>query len=56
MTQEDWTVAGLVAFTGPGHTVLVIDEGNGARQILRLNPGAIRSVMVGLVDQVALSG
>jgi microcompartment protein CcmK/EutM len=35
--------------------VLVIDEGNGARQILKLDPGAIRAVIVGVVDQVALA-
>ncbi len=56
MTPEGWTVAGLLMLAGPGHTVLVIDEGNGARQILRLNPGAIRAVIVGLADQEALSG
>jgi microcompartment protein CcmK/EutM len=38
---------------GPGDTVLVIDEGNGARQILDLDPGAIRTVIVGIVDEVA---
>jgi ethanolamine utilization protein EutN len=40
---------------GPGDTVMVIDEGNGARQILGLDPGAIRAVIVGIVDEVALS-
>ena len=39
----------------PGDTVLVIDEGNGARQILQLDPGAIRAVIVGVVDEVAVS-
>jgi hypothetical protein len=33
---------------------MVIDEGNGARQILGLDPGAIRAVIVGVVDEVAL--
>jgi ethanolamine utilization protein EutN len=40
---------------GPGDTVLLLDEGNGARQILGLNPGAIRTVIVGVVDEVDLS-
>ena len=40
---------------GPGDTVLVLDEGNGARQILGLDPGAIRAVIVGIVDEVRLS-
>ncbi|MEJ2012251.1 MAG: EutN/CcmL family microcompartment protein [Anaerolineales bacterium] len=39
---------------GPGDTVLVIDEGNGARQVLSLDPGAVRAVIVGVVDEVAL--
>ncbi len=40
---------------GPGDTVLVIDEGNGARQVLGLDPGAIRAVIVGVVDEIALA-
>ena len=43
-----------VAQAGPGDTVLVIDEGNGARQILRLDPGPVRAVIVGIVDEVAI--
>jgi microcompartment protein CcmK/EutM len=39
---------------GPGDTVLVIDEGNGARQVLNLDPGAVRAVIVGVVDEVAV--
>ena len=39
---------------GPGDTVLVLDEGNGARQVLGLDPGAIRAVIVGIVDEVSL--
>ena len=39
---------------GPGDTVLVLDEGNGARQVLGLDPGAIRAVIVGIVDEVTL--
>ncbi len=35
---------------GAGETVIILDEGNGARQILE-QPGApIRSVVVGVVD------
>ena len=49
-----YDIAVDVAQAGPGDTVLVIDEGNGARQILGLDPGAIRAVVVGIVDQVAL--
>jgi ethanolamine utilization protein EutN len=50
-----YDIAVDVVQAGPGDTVLVIDEGNGARQILGLDPGAIRAVIVGIVDEVALS-
>jgi microcompartment protein CcmK/EutM len=40
---------------GVGDLVLVLDEGNSARQIVDREPdGAIRAVIVGIVDQVAL--
>jgi microcompartment protein CcmK/EutM len=38
---------------GPGDLVLVLDEGNGASQVLRQPRGAIRTVIVGVVDEVA---
>ncbi len=50
----EYDIAVDVAQAGPGDTVLVIDEGNGARQILGLDPGAVRAVIVGVVDQIAL--
>jgi microcompartment protein CcmK/EutM len=49
-----YDIAVDVVQAGPGDTVLVIDEGNGARQVLNLDPGAIRAVIVGVVDEVAL--
>jgi ethanolamine utilization protein EutN len=49
-----YDIAVDVAQAGPGDTVLVIDEGNGARQILGLDPGAVRAVVVGVVDEVTL--
>jgi len=49
-----YDIAVDVAQAGPGDTVLVLDEGNGARQILGLDPGAIRAVIVGVVDEVSL--
>ena len=51
----NYDIAVDVAQAGVGDTVLVIDEGNGARQILGLQPGAVRAVVVGIVDEVALS-
>lgn len=49
-----YDIAVDVAQAGPGDTVMVIDEGNGARQILEIDPGAVRAVIVGVVDEVAL--
>ena len=40
-----YDIAVDVAQAGPGDTVLVLDEGNGARQVLWLDPGAIRAVI-----------
>ncbi len=50
-----YDIAVDVVQAGVGDTVMVIDEGNGARQILGLDPGAIRAVIVGVVDEVALT-
>lgn len=50
-----YDIAVDVVQAGPGDTVMVIDEGNGARQVLGLDPGAIRAVIVGVVDEIALS-
>lgn len=53
-TTGDYDIAVDVAQAGPGDTVLVIDEGNGARQVLGIDPGAVRAVIVGIVDEVTL--
>ncbi len=37
---------------GPGDRVLVMQEGNGVRQILKEQKLPIRSVIVGIVDEV----
>jgi ethanolamine utilization protein EutN len=41
--------------SGPGDTVLVLD-GPGAGRILGLDPGAVRTVIVGAIDEVAIAG
>ena len=43
------------AQAGEGDLVLVLTEGNGVRQILGPNAGPIRSIVVGIVDQVSVS-
>ncbi len=40
---------------GVGETVLMLDEGNGARQIVGDSMAPLRSVIVGIVDDVHLS-
>jgi ethanolamine utilization protein EutN len=39
---------------GPGETVLLIDEGNSARQILAASDAPVRTLVVGIVDDVRL--
>ncbi|MBI1798693.1 MAG: EutN/CcmL family microcompartment protein [Candidatus Eisenbacteria bacterium] len=40
------------AQAGPGDRVLVADEGNSAAQVLGRPRGAVRTVIVGVVDEV----
>lgn len=47
-----YTIAVDVVGAGVGETVLVLDEGNSARQIFGLDTGPIRAVIVGIVDEV----
>jgi microcompartment protein CcmK/EutM len=54
METGEYDIAVDVVQAGPGDTVLVIDEGNGARQILGIDPGAVRAVIIGVVDEVTL--
>lgn len=37
---------------GPGETVLILDEGNGARQVVGDPQAPIRAVVVGIVDEL----
>jgi microcompartment protein CcmK/EutM len=39
---------------GKGETVLILDEGNGARQILDDSEAPVRSIVVGIVDAVEI--
>ena len=39
---------------GVGETVLMLDEGNGARQIVGDSRAPLRSIIVGIVDEVHL--
>ena len=41
---------------GPGETVLIVDEGNGARQVVAAPDAPIRAVIVGIVDELVVDG
>ena len=41
---------------GAGEAVLILDEGNSARQVLGLSAGPVRALIVGIVDQLEVDG
>ena len=51
-----YDIAVDVVQAGVGDRVMVIDEGNGARQILQRDVAPVRAVIVGVVDDVELAG
>jgi ethanolamine utilization protein EutN len=51
-----YTIALDVVDAGVGETVLILDEGTSARQILGLDWGAIRAVVVGVIDELIIDG
>jgi microcompartment protein CcmK/EutM len=51
----DYLIAVDQVDAGPGERVLVLDEGNGARQIFNSTTAPVRSVIVGIIDEVHLS-
>lgn len=44
----DWVDAGI------GETVLIIDEGNSARQVVDDPQGPIRSIIIGIIDEICI--
>lgn len=42
--------------SGAGETVLVLDEGNSARQVVGMPEAPIRAVVVGIVDELVVDG
>ena len=50
----DYLVAVDTVGAGPGERVLVLDEGNGARQILGSTTAPIRSIIVGIIDEITV--
>lgn len=51
---SDYTIAIDVVQAGVGDLVLVMDEGNSARQILDRENAPVRAVVVGVIDQIDL--
>lgn len=51
-----YTIAVDAVDAGAGELVLILDEGNSARQIVELDPAPIRAVVVGIVDELTVDG
>ena len=51
-TTGDYLFAIDSVGAGAGENVLIIDEGNSARQILDSTDGPVRSVIIGIVDEI----
>ena len=41
---------------GAGEAVLILDEGNSARQVIGMSPAPVRAIVVGVVDQLVADG
>lgn len=50
--RGEYVIAVDTVGAGAGETVLVIDEGNSARQVLGVSQGPIRAVIVGIIDEL----
>jgi len=52
----EYTIAVDSVYAGAGETVLIIDEGNSARQVTGIPEAPIRAVVVGVIDQIDFAG
>lgn len=52
---DDYLIAVDSVGAGVGETVLVIDEGNSARQIVNDPQAPIRSIIVGIIDDIVIN-
>ena len=52
LSPDGEPIAVDVVGAGPGETVLILDEGTGARQIMEKKVAPIRALVVGIVDDV----
>ena len=53
--QGGYLIAVDAVGAGAGETVLIVDEGNSARQVVGQADAPIRAVVVGIVDEIALT-
>ena len=53
--QGNYLIAVDSVGAGAGETVLLIDEGNSARQVVGVSDAPVRTVIVGIVDAIELS-
>ena len=51
-TSGDYLIAVDSVGAGAGETVLILDEGNSARQVVDIEDAPIRAVIVGIIDAV----
>ncbi len=49
---DDYLICTDVVGAGADETVLILDEGSSARKIYNIDSGPIRSVVVGIVDDI----
>ena len=49
---DDYLISVDSVGSGTGEDVLVLDEGTGARQVLQSDDGPVRSVIVGIIDDI----
>ncbi|MFQ5594800.1 MAG: EutN/CcmL family microcompartment protein [Anaerolineae bacterium] len=49
-----YTIAVDAVGAGAGEIVLILDEGNSARQVVKMDPAPIRAVVVGIVDELTV--
>ena len=50
----DYVIAVDTVGAGVGETVLILDEGNSARQMVDSTTAPLRTVIAGIIDQVAV--
>ena len=51
----EYIIAVDSVYAGAGERVLILDEGNGARQVTGIPEAPIRAVIVGVIDEIDLA-